>query len=459
MIFRMTQQLRDVDSAQISGMSAALSRTGVRMVLGTVVNAAGITLAKSVPLSQLAAFHRAGMGASPVFQVFCIDAAIAFTDSITAVGDMRLRLDLDAVRDLGDGVAWGPANLYSQAGEALAGCPRGLLGRVERRLAEAGLAALVGHEVEFVLVAADGSALGDTTWVPYGATGLLDREALLSDMVTAADTAGLQIEQLHAEYGRNQFEISLAPASPVMAADAAVLTKLLVGRVARRHHVRASFSPVPFPGSVGNGAHQHVSLTRGGTPLLSGGEGPHGVTADGGAGIGGLLRGLPEIQGLLTGSLLSGERIKPGLWSGAQFGWGLENREAAVRFIQAGPGTPHGANVEVKIIDPSANVYVASAALLALALEGIATGEPVPGEFAADPSTLTDARRRDAGATLLPDSVATIIDTLDASPLARRLVGDEIVDATVATRRYEQNTHAAKPVQQRADQFRLSWTI
>ncbi len=92
----MSQQWRDADSAQISGMSAALSHSGVRMVLGTVVNAAGITLAKSVPLARLAAFHRAGMGASPVFQVFCIDAAIAFTDSITAVGDMRLRLDLDA---------------------------------------------------------------------------------------------------------------------------------------------------------------------------------------------------------------------------------------------------------------------------------------------------------------------------------------------------------------------------
>ena len=51
--------------------------------------------------------------------------------------------------------------------------------------------------------------------------------------------------------------------------------------------------------------------------------------------------------------------------------WGTDNREAAVRFVPGGPSNPHGANVEVKIVDPSANPYFATAAILGLALDGI----------------------------------------------------------------------------------------
>jgi glutamine synthetase len=454
-----SEQLRTFGAAQITAIEQDLQRAGVATVVGTVVNAAGLTLAKSVPVTELAGFHLAGLGASPVWLVFCIDGAIAFTETITAVGDLRLRLDLDTLRDCGGGLAWGPVEMFDQAGQPVPGCSRGLLRRVEQQLAGAGLAVRVGHELEFVLVAPDSSALQSGAWVPYGATGLLDQEAFLDDLFAAATAAGVQIVQLHCEYGRNQFELSFAPASPLAAADTVVLTKLLIGRTARRHGLQASFSPVPFPGAVGNGAHQHLSLLRGGASVFGGGDGPHGITTEGGQAIGGLLRGLPEVQGVLSGSVLSGERIKPGLWSGAHLCWGLENREAAVRLIAGGRGNPYGANVEVKIIDPSANTYLASAAVLALALDGIVTGAPLPAEVNTDPSRLGDAQRVEAGIALADDDIAAVLDTLDRSPLARRLLGDGSVDAVVATRRHEQTDYAAKPVDERADLFRLAWTI
>jgi glutamine synthetase len=454
-----SEQLRSFDAAQVAVIEQDLVRGGVGTVVGTVVNAAGLTLAKSVPLTGLDAFHRAGLGASPVWLVFCIDGAIAFTETISAVGDLRLRLDLDALRKCGDGLAWAPVEMFDQVGQPVPGCPRGLLRRVEQQLAGVGLEARVGHELEFVLVAPDGSALQHDPWVPYGATGLLDREAFLGELFAAATAAGVAIVQLHCEYGRNQFELSLVPANPVAAADTAVLAKLVVGRTARRHGLRVSFSPVPFPGAVGNGAHLHFSLLRDGASVFGGGDGPHGIAAEGGCAIGGLLRGLPDVQGVLAGSVLSGERVKPGLWSGAHRCWGLENREAAVRFVAGGASNPYGSNVEVKIIDPSANAYLASAAVLALALDGIAATAPLPREVTVDPSKLSEAQRLEAGVTLLEDDMATVIDTLDQSPLGRRLLGDEVVDAVVATRRHEQANYVAKPVVERAELFRLAWTI
>lgn len=451
-----------ITSAEESAVARAqreLQEAGVRTVIGTVVNASGLTLAKSVPLARIGTFHQAGMGAAPVWHVFTIDGGIAFTDSITPVGDMRLKIDIAGLRVLQGGRAWAPASLFDQDGAASPVCARGLLAGVDGSLNQAGYQALVGHELEFFLISQDGSALETTPWVPYGATGLLDRSEFLDDLLSAMNQAGLPIEQIHAEYGRNQFEFSLPPASPVQAADTVVLAKIIVGIVVRAHSMQASFSPSPFPGTVGNGAHQHFSLQKNGLPLFSGGSGPYGISGDGGAAIAGIIAGLPDIQGFLTGSVLSGSRLAPGTWSGAYLCWGLENREASVRFLNEGRSNPHGANVEVKIVDPSANVYLASAAILTLALEGIRTGRKLPAEVPGDPGRLSEDERHRANIRVLPNSPGAIIDTLDKSRLARGLLGDAIVDATVAVRRYEQRASADLAPDELAERFRLAWSI
>lgn len=455
---RMTH-LTSADESAAAKAQRELQAAGVRSVIGTVVNAAGITLAKSVPLARLGTFQQSGMGAAPVWHVFTIDGGIAFTDSITTVGDMRLKIDIAGLRVLQAGRAWAPASLFEQDGAPSPACARGLLADVDGRLDAAGYQALVGHELEFFLISPDGAELQSSHWVPYGATGLLDRSEFFDDLLTAMNQAGIPVEQVHAEYGRNQFEFSLPPAPPVQAADTVVLARIIVGIAARAHSMQASFSPSPFPGTVGNGAHQHFSLHKNGLPLFSGGGGPHGISGAGGSAIGGIIAGLPDIQGFLTGSILSGSRLAPGTWSGAYLCWGLENREASVRFLNEGQSNPHGANVEVKIVDPSANVYVASAAILALALDGIRSGCQLPAEIPGDPGRLSEDERQQANVRLLSDSPAAIIDTLDKSRLARRLLGDAIVDATVAVRRYEQRISAELPSDELAERFRLAWSI
>ena len=53
----------------------ALEADGVTTVIGTVVNPAGLTHAKTISVARLAAFADPGLGASPVWHVFAIDAA------------------------------------------------------------------------------------------------------------------------------------------------------------------------------------------------------------------------------------------------------------------------------------------------------------------------------------------------------------------------------------------------
>lgn len=438
---------------------AALEADGISALIGTVVNPAGLIHAKVVPLRNLERFADPGLGASPVWHVFAIDqAGIVFGDGVGVVGDQRIRIDLDDMHALGDGLAWAPGSFFGLDGIPDPYCSRSALRRVEERLGAAGLDALVGHEMEFVLVGPDGAQLPSALWAQYGLAGVLEFEGFVHDVIEAAARSGVLIEQLHPEYGANQFEISLAPRSPVAAADQLILLRIIAGRVARKHGVRISLSPVPFAGSVGSGAHQHFSLQRDGVPLFSDGPGARGMTRAGEAVIAGLVAGLPQAQGVLCGSILSGLRMQPGSWAGAAVCWGTENREAAVRFLQGGPGTPLGANVEVKIVDPSANPYFASAAILGLALDGIERDLPIPPEIAVDPATLTDEQRNAAGLTILPDGQPGIIDALAGSTLVRSILGDAAVDAIVAVRRYEQQNYGELEPDELAQKFRMSWS-
>lgn len=430
------------------------------VVVGTVVTASGLTHAKTVPVSRASAFADPGFGASPVTHGFAIDrAGIAFAPGISVVGDQRIRIDLAALRDIGGGLAWAPGSFFDQDGNPIPACARGTLGRIEARLAEAGLHALVGHEIEFLLVDPDGNRLPGNLWAQYGLAGVLEHEGFIRDVTTAAGAAGVGIEQFHPEYGINQFEMSLAPTSPVAAADQLILARIIISRVARAYGLRVSLSPVPFAGSVGSGAHQHFSLIHGEQPLFSDGTGAHGLTPQGESAIGGIIAGLPQAQLILCGSIVSGLRMKPGNWAGAYACWGTENREAAVRFVRGGHGNPHGANVEVKVVDPSANPYFATAAILGLALDGIENGAALPPETTVDPALLSDDDRRAAGTVALSTGQAQQIAALDGSAKLRAILGDPAVDALVAVRRYEHETYSHLDPEALTDKFRMSWSL
>lgn len=437
-----------------------LEAEGVDTVIGTVVNPAGLTHAKTVPVRRTNTFAFPGLGASPSWHGFASDqSGIAFTEDVGVVGDQRLRIDLSALRAIGQGLAWAPAAFFEQDGTPVPACSRGTLIRIETALAEAGIDAMVGHELEFLLVNPDGSQLPSTLWAQYGLAGVLEYEDFVRDVNASATAAGIGIEQFHPEYYANQFEISLAPHSPVTAADQLVLTRIIIGRAARRHGLRVSLSPMPFAGNVGSGAHQHFSLTTPEGPLFCGGTGTAGMTPAGESAVAGVLRGLPQAQGILCGSIVSSLRIRPGNWAGAYACWGTENREAAVRFVRGGPGTPYGGNVEVKVVDPSANPYLASAAILGLALDGIKNKTALPPETTVDPGRLSDAERDRAGILQLPESQIDSLAALDNSEMMRSILGDAVVDTVVSVRRMTHERYGDLKPEQLADKFRMAWSL
>lgn len=425
---------------------------GVALVAGSITDLAGVTRAKYVPLRRLESFQRSGTGVSPSWSVFCVDDGIAFTENIGVDGDLRIRIDPADLRVIDDGIAWAPGDLTDQDGAAAALCTRSLLAGVESTLRAKGLTAMVGAELEATMLSPDAGHATNEPWSPYSVRTSLDRSAFLVDLAIAAERAELPVEQIHTEYGHDQIEVSLAPNTPVAAVDTVAATRIVIGRVAARHGLRISFSPVPFEGEAGNGAHLHMSLADDDGPLFSGGQGPHGMRTAGESAVAGVLQTLPDLLGVYAGSVLSAARLKPGNWAGAAQCWGLENREAAVRFIAATPGTPHGANVELKLIDPSANPYLAAVSLLGSALHGIEQGLDLPAEVPKDPSKAAQPP------AMLKTDQQSVIKALETSPVAAQLLTPAVIEGLVAVRRYEIATFGDRPLAETTKALRLAWS-
>jgi len=426
---------------------------GVTALVGTYVDNGGVVRAKQVPLERVSAFHRNGLGASYSWATFCIDDALPLTPYFSVVGDMRMKVDLTAARVLGHGLAWAPICLFNQDGSPLDHCPRGTLQRQVTALASDGLAARSAFEIEFTAFDAATGEVG--TGVAYGLRAMMDNEAFFAGIVASLTTAGIHVEQIHAEAGRGQIELSTPPLDPVAAADALVVTRLILCRVAREHGKRVSFAPQALTDGIGSGAHVHVSLTRAGQPIFSGGAEVRDLTPDGAHAIGGILAELSNALGVLAPSLLSTARLQAGKWSGAFVCWGVENREAAVRLCQATLGNPHGANIEIKVTDHTANPYAALAVILGLAHHGITTNTALPAEAPVDPSVLVGTD--EAIATFDTDQGRNLSATC-ASPLLRDILGERQLEAIHAVRGHEVTLAATTPYDELVAMFRYAWS-
>lgn len=405
--------------------SANLTARGVLAVAVTWVDTSGITRVKAVPVPLLPRAVEHGVGASPVFDYFLLD------DSIVGggpVGDLRLKPDVERLTVLSaqPGWAWAPGVRYTQEGAVHPADARGLAIRTVDKLKEQGLTVMAAFEVEWCVSEGQGDEFVPACKGPaYGMTRITEQAQYLHDLLHALSDQGVDVEQIHPEYAAGQYELSVSAQNPVRAADTLILVRETIRAVSHNHGLRATFAPKVVAGGVGNGGHVHLSVWRGSKSLFAGGDGPYEMTADGMAFIGGMLSRLPALLAVGAPSVGSYLRLIPSTWAGPWACWGLENREAAVRFITA--GSP---NVEVKCFDGSANPYLALAGLMMAGAAGIAEGARLPDPVNVDPGTLE-------GVPLLPNAVDQSLEAFLAEPILTDGFGPELVDAITTVRKGE----------------------
>jgi glutamine synthetase len=307
------------------------------------------------------------------------------------------------------------------------------------RAAGLGLEVMAAWELEWT-VGADGPDGFEALHAGpgYGAATFGDTGTYILELFDALESSGVAPEQIHPEYSDGQMELSLPPRDPLGSCDESVLARHVIRTVAANQGWRASFSPRVLAGSVGNGAHLHVSVWRDGVNLLAGGTGPEGLHPAGESFVAGMLEHLPALTAIGAPSPVSYTRLQPSHWAGVYTCWGNENREAALRFEGAGgPEAGQTANVEWKTVDGTANPYLALGCLLAAGLDGIERGLGAPPPVAADPAELSEEERRAGRIVRLPDTLEAAADALAASDVLRQAMSPYLHDRVVAVRRAE----------------------
>lgn len=436
-----------------------LRAAGVEAVAMTWVDTSGITRVKAVPVARLEYAAEWGIGASPVFDAFLVDdSIISGRHAGGPAGDLRLFPDLDRLRMLASpaGWAWAPADRYAQDGAAHAQDARQLLRAATGRLAGQGLSVLAAFEVEWVVSDGTGDDFAPACQGPaYGMARLTELSGYLLDVLEAMDGSGVEVVQIHPEYAAGQYELSVACADPVAAADTTVLVKEIIRSVSLEHDLRPSFAPKVDAGAVGNGRHVHLSLWRDGVNTMAGGDRRYGMTGDGESFAAGILERLPALLAVGCPAAASYLRLIPSHWAGAFQCWGLENREAALRFVTGPPAqSGEAANLEIKCFDPAADPYLALAALLAAGEAGLAAGARLPEPVDIDPGGLPAAERSALGIAPLPASLDEAVKAFEADPVLRAALGEQIADTVADVRRGESALFAGVPAEEIAARTR-----
>jgi glutamine synthetase len=402
----------------------------------TFVDHSGAGRIKVVPLDALARAARFGVGFSPVIDAFTSDGGIDAASPLDLPdGDLRMVPDLDRLVVLRDpaGWAWAPGDRFTQDGSVYANCQRSFARAQVARAAEQGLSAQMAFEVEW-MVGQDTDAFTPAfSGTGYGLSRFIDAADYVRDVLDSLEAAGVPVEQIHPEYGPAQFEVSVAAEDPVSAADTCVLAKLVISAVSAGHGLRASFAPAVVSDNVGNGGHLHASFWKDGRNLLADGDGRYGLTPEGESILASLLDSLPALLAIGAPTPGSYLRLQPSRWAGAYQIWGVENREAALRLIEAPPSDPGKANAEIKCFDLSANPYLLTGAVMALARTGLARPAGLPAEVSGDPAA--PGHPQADSAVRLPTSLADTVKALEASEDLRAALGDELLATFVAARR------------------------
>nr|WP_245573143.1 glutamine synthetase family protein [Amycolatopsis benzoatilytica] len=439
-----------LDRERLADLGAAaaerLLRAGVDLVALSFVDNSGISRVKAVPAGKLASVAAWGVGASNSFDFFLATDSIASgAHSLGPVGDLRLHPDLDALTVLAaqPGWAWAPAWRYDQDGRAHPQDSRALTAAAVGQLAERGLSVRAAFELEWVVTDPDEVPVPGPA---YGYARLSRHHDYLRKLVSALDSQRAEVEQIHPEYAAGQFELSVAAADPVRAADLAVLTKETVRRVSEACGLRASFTPKFQPGGVGNGGHVHLSLWHGDQPLCSAGNGPFQLTPAGEAFGAGILRRLPALLAVGAPSVISYLRLTPHHWAGVFTAWGCENRETQLRLIRGAAGQRStAANWEVKCFDLTANPYLVLAGLIFAGLAGIDAEERLPPPIDVDPGSLSPDEAAAAGVVRLPTSLPDSIAAFEADDVLPKAFGEELGTTLLDVRRAEAAELGALP--------------
>lgn len=201
---------------------------------------------------------------------------------------------------------------------------------------------------------------------------------LRSEMVTTMLEMGLPMDKHHHEVAASQHELGLMFGTLTTTADRMQIYKYVVHMVAHSYGKTATFMPKPVQLDNGSGMHVHQSIWKDGKPLFAG-NGYAGLSDMALYYIGGIIKHAKALNAFTNPSTNSYKRLTPGYEAPVLLAYSSRNRSASCRIPYG--SSPKAKRVEVRFPDPTANPYLAYAAMLMAGLDGIENkihpGDPI----------------------------------------------------------------------------------
>jgi glutamine synthetase len=306
-----------------------------------------------------------------------------------------------------------------------------VLKRSLERLAGLGYEALSAFEFE-VRVFAGSFGTPAAPGPSYGVAALAPLEEFVDEVRHACEGLGLGLAAVHTEGAPGLLELNLEPRLGILAADEAVLLRLVLKEIGRRRDLSVSFMAKPVAGEEGSSGHLHCSLWhRDGRSAFAGSAEPGAPTPLLRQSIAGIVRHLPAMSLLYNPNLNSYKRLLPGFFAPVSACWGFDNRSAAVRVIR--PAQADGTHIELRTPGADVNPYLALAGLVGSICVGIESDLVPPSPIGhVDASTASGEL-----AAPLPSSLEAAIGAFKADAGARHALGEEFSNYYLVTRDWE----------------------
>lgn len=330
--------------------------------------------------------------------------APVFRPYLDVYGDLRMRPDLATLAPLpGQPGTWlVVCDVEWPDGEPVPIAPRTLL-RDQLRAAEAeGFVPSVGIEHEVTFIDSYGAPL-TTDGLDYAAGGLDAMHPMLAAVQSDVDELQLDVESRRGECHPGQYESVLGHRDALAACDDAMLQQLAIRRAASAQRVRASYLAAERAGT-GSSCHVHISLSDlNGKPMFSELSVLEHFTA-------GVLAAAPALTAIWAPTWNSYVRLRTAPFAPIEVRAGADDRTAALRIA----GSEESLRLEARFAGADAQPHLVVASLLAAGMWGVREELPMPPPARLYSTPWTAAR------------------ALDESELARKLLGDAMVDARVA---------------------------